>query len=116
MLKFLKQILHIDHLVITLLDFLFIAVILMVAVNISFFNPIERAIENFSMTDVCYQVENRTQVPDTSRIITIVDISEVKDRVETNIPFALASATLFELELKGFVKVLGGARYRLLTR
>ncbi len=33
--------------------------------------------------------------------------------VETNIPFALASATLFELELKGLVKVLGGARYRL---
>lgn len=36
--------------------------------------------------------------------------------VETNIPFALASAMLFELELKGVVKVLGGARYRLLTR
>lgn len=35
--------------------------------------------------------------------------------VETNIPFALASATLFELELKGLVKVLGGARYRLLA-
>ena len=82
MIKFFKQIFHIDHLVITLLDFLFIDVILMVAVNISFFNPIERAIENFSMTDVCYQVENRTQVPDTSRIITIVDISEVKDRVK----------------------------------
>ena len=35
--------------------------------------------------------------------------------IETNIPFAITSATLFELELKGIVKVLGGARYRLLN-
>lgn len=78
--KILKQFFHIDHLVITLLSFLFIAIILTLAVNISFFNPIERAIESFSMIDVCYQVEKDTQVPDTSRLITIVDISEVKDR------------------------------------
>ncbi|MCR4612377.1 MAG: DNA-processing protein DprA [Bacteroidaceae bacterium] len=35
--------------------------------------------------------------------------------IEANIPFALTSAILFELELKGIVKVLGGARYRLIT-
>lgn len=33
--------------------------------------------------------------------------------VETDIPFARTSALLFELELKGLVDVLGGARYRL---
>ena len=78
--KVLKEILHVDHLVITLLSFLFLSILLMLAVNISFFNPIERAIESFSMIDVAYQVEKDTQVPDTSRIITIVDISDVKDR------------------------------------
>ncbi len=34
--------------------------------------------------------------------------------IETNIPFHQVSAILFELELKGLVAVLGGARYRLL--
>lgn len=80
MLKPLKQIFNLDHVIITLLDFLFIALIMLVAVNISFLNPIQRAIESFSMTDICYQVEKNTQMPDTSRLITIVDISEVKDR------------------------------------
>ncbi|MBR3443295.1 MAG: CHASE2 domain-containing protein [Bacteroidaceae bacterium] len=80
MLKLLKRIFGIDHLLVTLLTFLFIALILTLAVNISFFNPIERAIESFSMIDVCYQVEKNTQEPDTSHLITIVDISEVKDR------------------------------------
>ena len=80
MLKFLKQAFNLDHVIVTLLDFAFLTLIMMVAVNVSFFNPIERAIESFSMIDVCYQVEKNTQVPDTSRLITIVDISEVKDR------------------------------------
>lgn len=36
--------------------------------------------------------------------------------VEANIPFAHTSALLFELELKGLVEALGGARYRLKRR
>jgi len=32
--------------------------------------------------------------------------------VETNLPYSQVAATLFELELKGLVSVLGGARYR----
>jgi DNA processing protein len=32
--------------------------------------------------------------------------------IDANIPFSRVSAILFELELKGLVKVLGGARYK----
>ena len=58
--------------------------------------------------------------PEEQRIVRSLEGVENKQInqivVETNIPFALASAMLFELELKGIVKVLGGARYRLLAR
>lgn len=80
MLKILKQIFNVDHLLITLLDFLFIGLVVLVSVNVEFLNPIQRAISNFSVIDICYQAENSTQVPDTSRLITIVDISDLKDR------------------------------------
>ncbi len=36
--------------------------------------------------------------------------------VETNIPFARASMLFFELEMKGIVKALGGARYHLVRK
>ena len=36
--------------------------------------------------------------------------------VEADLPFASVSALLFELELKGLVAVLGGARYRLVKQ
>lgn len=80
MLKLLHKIFNIEHLIVTLLAIAFVAVVLLVAVNISFFNPFKRAIQNFSMVDVCYQVEQASQPADTSRLITIVDISDVTDR------------------------------------
>ena len=32
--------------------------------------------------------------------------------IETNIPYSRASMILFDLEMKGLVKALGGARYK----
>ena len=34
--------------------------------------------------------------------------------IDSNIPYARASMILFDLEMKGLVKALGGARYRLI--
>jgi DNA processing protein len=36
--------------------------------------------------------------------------------VETGLPFSRVSPLMFELELKGVVRVLGGARYKLIRR
>ena len=36
--------------------------------------------------------------------------------IETNIPYSRASMILFDLEMKGLVKALGGARYRLVRQ
>jgi DNA processing protein len=35
--------------------------------------------------------------------------------VETGLSFSRVSSIMFELELKGVVRVLGGARYKLIT-
>ena len=56
--------------------------------------------------------------PEESAIVDCLSKSDTmqinKISIETNIPFHQVSALLFELELKGLVAVLGGARYRLL--
>lgn len=51
---------------------------------------------------------------------TIIDtLKSVDDKqinqivVDTNMPYSKVSSLLFELEMKGVVRVLGGARYRL---
>ena len=50
------------------------------AVNISFLNPLERAVENFSMTDVFYDISYTSGERDTSDLITLVDMTDVYDR------------------------------------
>ena len=43
-------------------------------------DPVKRAINNFSFTDIYYEILKETSVPDTSRVITIVDITNVTNR------------------------------------
>lgn len=49
---------------------------------ISLLNPVERALENFRMTDFFCDIENGDAPQDTSEVITIVDMSEVFDRAK----------------------------------
>lgn len=49
---------------------------------LSFLNPVERALANFHMTDLFCEAENGNYPQDTSSVITIVDMSEVFNRVE----------------------------------
>lgn len=43
-------------------------------------DPVKRAIGNFSFTDIYYEILKETSLPDTSRVITIVDITDVTNR------------------------------------
>lgn len=45
-------------------------------------DPIRRAISDFSFTDIYYEIQNTTSAPDTSRIITIVDLTKLTDRAD----------------------------------
>lgn len=48
--------------------------------SLSFLNPVERAFENFRMTDIFYDAENQEEQKDTSGIITLVDMTDVFNR------------------------------------
>jgi len=55
-------------------------IIITLAFNISFLNPVARTIDNFRMTDVFYEISNTGAERDTSELVTIVDMTEEFDR------------------------------------
>ncbi len=55
-------------------------IIITLAFNISFLNPVARTIDNFRMTDVFYEISNTGASRDTSELVTIVDMTEEFDR------------------------------------
>ena len=80
--KLWRNLFHIDHLLITLLTLLLMQVLALATLNISFLNPLARTLSNFSMTDVFYDILNTGREPDTSDIITMVDMTDLHDRAD----------------------------------
>ena len=62
------------------ISFVVVAFFVLVTLNISFLNPIATAFEDFSITDIYYQMFNATGEPRKSKIITIVDMTELNNR------------------------------------
>lgn len=60
-----------------------------IALNFTILNPIAQAIQEFSLTDIYYQI--LAQTPDTSRAITVVDMSKIYTRGEV-------ASLLYEIE------------------
>ena len=75
-----KRIFHIDHVIITLLALLIMWLLSFVVLNVTFFDPISRALKNYQLSDMFYQIEKDSGVETESPLITIVDISSVYDR------------------------------------
>ena len=72
---------HWDHVGVCLLTALLAAIIGLVSVNLSMFNPIEQAFENFHMTDVYYEMSRSENIEMNSDIV-MVDMVELRDRGE----------------------------------
>ncbi len=68
------------HLATTTISFAVVAFFVTATLNISFLNPIAVAFEDFSITDIFYQMFDATGNPRKSKIITIVDMTELRDR------------------------------------
>lgn len=72
---------HWDHVGVCLLTALLAAIIGLASVNLSMFNPIEQAFENFHMTDVYYEMSRSENIEMNSDIV-MVDMVELRDRGE----------------------------------
>lgn len=76
----LKRIFHKDHLWVTILSLLIVWFFSVVTMNLKFFNPIKRAYNNFSLSDMYYQIIQDSSEEQESPIITIVDLTTLYDR------------------------------------
>lgn len=95
----------IRHLMITLIAFMVVGLFALVTINVSFLSPIARTLEEFSITDMYYQALQSTTTPDTSHVITIVDMTELYERqqiaksiecIEERTPKVLGVDVIFE--------------------
>lgn len=70
----------IHHLVVAAIAFGIVAVYALLAFNLKIFNPMVQVLKEYSITDFYYQVIGTNTERDTSRIVSIVDMTELKDR------------------------------------
>ena len=70
----------IRHIAVTATSFAVVAFFVVVTLNLSILNPIATALEDFSITDIYYQMFDATSQPRESKLVTIVDMSELKAR------------------------------------
>lgn len=70
------------HLSITLLAFGIASMFALIAIWAQPLDPVKRAIREFSFTDIYYEIQKESSQPDTSRIITIVDMTRLTRRAE----------------------------------
>ncbi len=70
---------HRDHLLIAVGAFILLGVLSVVTYNISFLNPVAKALKAFSVTDLFFEIQHYGK-PEESRTVAIVDISDVEDR------------------------------------
>ena len=79
--ELLRSIFRFKHIAVTLVaSFLMLLVVFGLLFSISFLNPVERAYENFRMTDLFYDADNYGGERDTSGVITLVDMTDVFSR------------------------------------
>jgi CHASE2 domain-containing sensor protein len=67
---------------VTALAFCALAVMVTLALNLSFLNPVSQSVRDFSLTDIYYNALKESGEADTSRVISIVDMTQLYDRGE----------------------------------
>lgn len=68
------------HISVTLLSVGIMSFFALIAITATMLDPLKRAVENFSFTDIYYQILMESTEPDTSRVITIVDMTKITNR------------------------------------
>ena len=99
------------HISVTLLSICIMGFFGMIAMMASTLDPLKRAVENFSFTDIYYNILMESTEPDTSRVITIVDMTKITNRsdmaqllqdIETHNPKVVGLDVCFDNEGEDF--------------
>ena len=78
--RLLKHIFHRDHFIIVASAFLMLGLLRVITINLSFLDPVEMAFENFSVTDIFFDIDHAAGEAETNDLITLVDMTELHSR------------------------------------
>ena len=78
--KILRYIFHRDHFIVVLSGLLLLGLLRVITINIDFLNPIADALDNFSVTDIIFEIQHDESKAKTNEMITLVDMTELSDR------------------------------------
>ena len=78
--RLLKHIFHRDHFIIVASAFLMLGLLRVITFNLSFLDPVAMAFENFSVTDIFFDIDHAAGEPETNDLITLVDMTELHSR------------------------------------
>ena len=76
----LKKLLTIEDICTVLFAFTTMGILGAMAINLAFLGPVAQTMKDFSFTDIFYHVLQEQSTPDTSRVITIVDMTDLPSR------------------------------------
>lgn len=76
----LRNIFHIDHIIVAGLTIIIIELMVVITINLDFLSPVVRALNSFSMTDIYYKIQNSGDPTEVCNTITLVDITELTHR------------------------------------
>ncbi|MGN0061710.1 MAG: CHASE2 domain-containing protein [Alloprevotella sp.] len=95
------------HCAITLISIAISSLFALIAIYAKPLDPVKRVVKDFSFTDIYYEIQQESGKPDTSHIITLVDmtqlvkrkdIAELIEAVETHSPKVVGLDVNFDLE------------------
>ena len=73
---------HRDHLLILLGAFVLLGLLRFITFNVSFLNPVARALDAYSLSDLYFEIQHYGKEPAESEAIVIVDVTDCGDREE----------------------------------
>lgn len=78
--RIIRYLFHRDHFIIVAFGLLLLLVLRVITVNIDFLNPIANALDEFSITDMMFDIQHATTEPEVNDLVTIVDMTDLHDR------------------------------------
>lgn len=96
----LKTIFHIDHLFVAAFALGEIALLLSIIHALHFLDPVEKVVKSMSMADIYYRINN-TGTLQTSRDITLVDITDLSERKRDSIAMVISDVRNMQPDVVG---------------
>lgn len=105
----LRNIFHIDHIIISVITMLVISLLVLVTVNLEFLNPVVYALEGFSMNDIYYRIQH-SGTPQENQQITLVDMTELSSRDRDKIAHVVEQISSMEPAVLGVDIIFEGLK------